>query len=85
MDQRLKEIVDNFDKMKIGLGDTFNFHCLAGVMVFTGNAVAEQTCKYTTNTTNYGDRAELCPTQYVLNYLKRRTPAGTSFFMFHYV
>lgn len=27
MDQRLKEIVDNFDKMKIGLGDTFNFHC----------------------------------------------------------
>ena len=27
MDPRLKEIVDNFDKMKIGLDDTFKFHC----------------------------------------------------------
>ena len=27
MDERLKEIVDNFDSMKIGLDDTFKFHC----------------------------------------------------------
>lgn len=27
MDKRLKTIVDNFDKMKIGLDDTFNFDC----------------------------------------------------------
>lgn len=27
MDQRLKEIVDNFEKMQIGLDDTFRFRC----------------------------------------------------------
>ena len=27
MNERLKEIVDNFDRMKIGLDDTFKFHC----------------------------------------------------------
>ena len=27
MDKRLKEIAENFDKMKIGLDDTFKFHC----------------------------------------------------------
>ena len=27
MDERLKEIVDNFDSMKIGLDETFKFHC----------------------------------------------------------
>lgn len=27
MDQRLKEIVDNLDKLKIGIDDTFKFHC----------------------------------------------------------
>ena len=27
MDPRLKEIADNFDKKKIGLDDTFKFHC----------------------------------------------------------
>ena len=27
MDPRLKSIVDNFDSMKIGLDDTFQFHC----------------------------------------------------------
>lgn len=27
MDKRLKDIVDNFDSMKIGLDETFKFHC----------------------------------------------------------
>lgn len=27
MDNRLKEIVDNFDQMKIGLDEPFKFHC----------------------------------------------------------
>ena len=27
MDKRLQEIAENFDKMKIGLDDTFKFHC----------------------------------------------------------
>ena len=27
MDNRLKTIVDNLDKMKIGLDDTFKFNC----------------------------------------------------------
>lgn len=27
MDERLKEIADNFDSMKIGVDETFNFHC----------------------------------------------------------
>ena len=27
MDKRLQEIIDNFDKMKIGIDDTFRFHC----------------------------------------------------------
>ena len=27
MDPRLKSIVDNFDSMKIGLDDSFQFHC----------------------------------------------------------
>ena len=27
MDERLKDIADNFDSMKIGLDETFNFHC----------------------------------------------------------
>ena len=27
MDNRLKEIADNLDKMKIGLDDTFKFNC----------------------------------------------------------
>ena len=27
MDTRLKEIVDNFEKMKIGVDEPFKFHC----------------------------------------------------------
>lgn len=27
MDKRLKEIVDNFDSMKIGVDEPFRFHC----------------------------------------------------------
>lgn len=27
MDNRLKEIVDNFDSLKIGLDEPFRFHC----------------------------------------------------------
>ncbi len=27
MDKRLQEIIDNFDKIKIGIDDTFRFHC----------------------------------------------------------
>ena len=31
MDKRLKEIVDNFDSMKIGVDEPFRFHCTINI------------------------------------------------------